>query len=62
MEMPVLIQYLGTKDEDKLKLLEPKVHGNVKDRENANSFQRTLPSTIENLKKKISRQVCSTSL
>lgn len=43
--MPVLIHYLG--DEQNM---EPGPHGNVKDKETAPGYQRTLPSIFEQMK------------
>lgn len=48
LESPVLIHYFGNNSNFK-----PGPHGNIKDKESASAFQRTLPSILTQLKEKV---------
>ena len=56
IELPVFIHYLGTTDLDELKSYLPQVHGNTKDKDSANRFQRTLPSVYSQLESQLINQ------
>lgn len=56
--MPVLIHYLKkNNDSDSEIECESGPHGNTKDQEGAQNYQRTMPSVLSELKEKVAKKV-----